>query len=162
MPALPSFLSEVFLPPPSLCRTVRLSLPWRLKSDPLSLYFSLSMAPATATTHREVHHCDKQVALLTVDTLFAKWSTSLWPARGEFPIRERPVITHLERTVARVCDTCLRTIRLHHHQVLLRIAIYYCLFLRQPLGNIIYQITAIVQGGVMIRAKNFRSVCLCT
>ena len=50
--------------------SVRLSLPWRLKSDPLSLYFSLSMAPATATTNREVHHCDKQVALLTVGALF--------------------------------------------------------------------------------------------
>ena len=115
--------------------SVRRSLPWRLKSDPLSLYFSLSMAPATATTHREVHHCDKQVALLTVDTLFAKWSTSLWPARGEFPIRERPVITHLERTVARVCDTCLRTIRLHHRQVLFGIAIYYCPFFATAIGQ---------------------------
>ena len=46
----------------------RLSLPWpcwRLKSDQLSLYFSLSMAPATTTktTHRDVRNCDEQVAL---------------------------------------------------------------------------------------------------
>ena len=47
--ALPSFLSEVFLPPFLPLRL--LSLPRRLKSDQLSLYFSLSMAPATTSTH---------------------------------------------------------------------------------------------------------------
>ena len=84
--ALPSFLSEVFLPP-SLPSLRLLSLPRRLKSDQLfSLYFSLSMAPATtsAKTHSHDRNGGGRVASPALErfpVLFGTLSPSLWLAR---------------------------------------------------------------------------------
>ena len=65
--ALPSFLFVRGVSP-SLPLSLRLlSLPWRLKSDQLSLYFSLSMAPATTSTKTHSHDRSEEGARFFLD-----------------------------------------------------------------------------------------------